>query len=134
MDGESGILNPKVQSRNEKRPVARRHGNHRLRPADKENPLLGISSDGGFGENIWIRDGNRWLVKATATLADGSEISSTNVLTPVDANTFTLESKDRTDNGEHRADLPQITLKRQLPAKDEGKANTSEEPPRRVLP
>ena len=32
-----------------------------------------FDSDGGFGENAWVRDGNRWLIKYTGTLADGSQ-------------------------------------------------------------
>ena len=91
-------------------------------------------SNGGFGENVWIRDGNRWLVKSTGTLADGSEVSSTNVIAMVDPNTFTIESKDRTANGERQPDLPQTTIKRQPPAKDEAKGKNPEKPPRRVLP
>ncbi len=93
-----------------------------------------FDSNGGFGENVWVRDGNRWLVKSSGTLADGSEVSSTNVIAMVDPNTFTIESKDRTANGDRRPDIPQTTIKRQAAAKDEVKDKASEEPRRRVLP
>ena len=93
-----------------------------------------FDSNGGFGENVWIRDGNRWLVKSTGTLADGSETSSTSVIALIDPNTVTIESKDRTANGQRQRDVPQTTIKRQLPAKEEAKAKAPEEPPRRVLP
>ena len=54
-----------------------------------------FDSDGGFGENVWVHDGNRWLIKYSGTLADGSEASATHILTNVDAATATLQSKDR---------------------------------------
>ena len=44
-----------------------------------------FDSDGGFGENVWVHDGNRWLIKYSGTLADGSEASATHILTNVDA-------------------------------------------------
>ena len=91
-----------------------------------------FDSNGGFGENVWIRDGNRWLIKSTGTLPDGSETSATHAISLVDPNTVTIESKDRTANGQRQPDVPQTTIKRQLPAKVEAKA--PEEPPQRVLP
>jgi uncharacterized protein (TIGR02246 family) len=75
-----------------------------------------FDSGGGFGENLWVQDGNRWLIKYSGALADGSEVSATNVLTVVDANTITLQSKDRTANGERQPDVPELTLKRQATA------------------
>ena len=72
-----------------------------------------FDSNGGFGENTWIEDGNRWLIKYSGTLADGSDVSATNVVTLVDANTITLLSKDRTVNSVPQPGTPEITLKRQ---------------------
>lgn len=89
--------------------------------------------DGGFGENVWVQDGNRWLVQFSGTLGDGRAASATHVFTPLDANTATLESKGRTLNGTPQPDTPKITLKRQAakpPAvKSEGAAK-----PTSVLP
>ncbi len=58
-----------------------------------------FDSDGGFGETTWVHDGNRWLVKYSGTLSDGSTASATHILTKVDDNTATMQSKDRTVNG-----------------------------------
>ena len=49
-----------------------------------------FDTDGGFGENVWVKDGNRWLVRCAGTRPDGSEVSATNVFTVVDANTVLL--------------------------------------------
>jgi uncharacterized protein (TIGR02246 family) len=72
-----------------------------------------FDSDGGFGENVWVRDGNRWLIKYSGTLADGREVTSTHILTEVDAGTLSLQSKDRVVNGAALPDVPETTLKRQ---------------------
>ena len=76
-----------------------------------------FDSDGGFGESVWVHDGNRWLVKFSGTLADGSEASATHVLASVDAGTTTMQSKDRIVNGTAQPDVPELVLKRQAETK-----------------
>ena len=94
-----------------------------------------FDSDGSFGESVWTRDGNRWIVKYAGTLADGSDVSVTYLITPVDANTVTVQSKDHLVNGEEQPDLPEVKLTR-CPAPTEPKSPPSEpsKPPRHVLP
>jgi uncharacterized protein (TIGR02246 family) len=94
-----------------------------------------FDSDGSFGESVWLRDGNRWIVKHTGTLADGSDASVTHIMTSVDANTVTVQSQDHIVNGEKQPDKPEVKLKRR-PAKDEATSKPSEpaKPPRQVLP
>jgi uncharacterized protein (TIGR02246 family) len=81
-----------------------------------------FDSDGGFGENVWVHDGGapaqqgRWLVKYSGTLADGSAVSATNIVTKVDDTTYTMQSKDRTINGVEQPDVPESTLKKTPPA------------------
>ncbi len=76
-----------------------------------------FDADGGFGENVWVHDGKRWLIKYSGTLADGSEASATHILNNVDADTLTLQSRDRVVNGAAEPDIPETTLKRQAEAK-----------------
>ena len=71
-----------------------------------------FESDGGFGESWWTRDGNRWIVKYKGILADGDDVSATQVLTHVNVNTLTLESTERTINGRKRPDVAKLTIKR----------------------
>jgi uncharacterized protein (TIGR02246 family) len=94
-----------------------------------------FDSDGSFGESVWLRDGNRWIVKHQGTLADGGDASVTHIITPVDADTLTVQTKDHTVNGEKQPDLPEVKLKRS-PAAAETKSKSSEpaNPPRTVLP
>ena len=93
-----------------------------------------FDSDGGFGENQWIRDGDRWLIRYTGIRPDGSEASATSILTVVDADTVTVQSKDRMARGERQPDVPVVTIKRQAVVKKEIKAKEPAEPPKQVLP
>ena len=84
-----------------------------------------FDTDGGFGENVWVHDGNRWLIKYSGTLADGSEVSATHILANVDAATATLQSKDRVVNGAAQADIPETVLRRQAENKPAAKAENA---------
>ena len=68
---------------------------------------------GAFGEGSWSRDGKVWTVKTTMTLRDGKKASATHIITPIDADTFTFESKDRTLDGKELPPLKPIRMKRQ---------------------
>lgn len=46
-----------------------------------------FTTDGGFGEGVWTRSGDRWVVKITGTSGDGQSNSATF--------TYTMMSKDR---------------------------------------
>jgi uncharacterized protein (TIGR02246 family) len=64
-----------------------------------------FDDDGSFGESTWTRDGKRWVISASGVQADGGELTATNILTPVDKDSFTWRSTERTLDGE---DLPNI--------------------------
>ncbi len=93
-----------------------------------------FDSNGGFGESVWTRDDGRWIVKYTGTLADGSDVSATHIITPVGADTITVQFKDRVVNGEKQPDLPEATLKRRAPSETKSKSSEPASPPRKVLP
>jgi uncharacterized protein (TIGR02246 family) len=94
-----------------------------------------FDADGGFGESAWTRDGKRWLIAYTGTLANGGDITATHVVTPVNADTVIVQSINRVLNGEKQANLPEVTLRRQ-PATEEQKSAPAKPstPPRHVLP
>ena len=54
-----------------------------------------FDSDGGFGDGIWTKRDNSWIVKFSQVLPDGRKASATNIYTPIDANTFTWKSIGR---------------------------------------
>ena len=54
-----------------------------------------FDSDGGFGEGIWTKKDNSWIIKFSQVLPDGRKASATNIYTLIDANTFTWKSIGR---------------------------------------
>lgn len=71
-----------------------------------------FGDDGGFGEAVWTRDGKRWVQNATGVEADGDELTARNILTPIDRNSFTWQSVDRSEDGEPLADVPPVKINR----------------------
>jgi uncharacterized protein (TIGR02246 family) len=71
-----------------------------------------FDATGGFGEGSWTRDGKKWIVKTTSVLQDGKKTSATYVLTPIDADTISLQSRDRSEDGKPVPDTKEIKLKR----------------------
>ena len=72
-----------------------------------------FDSEGGIGEGLWTQDGNRWLVKASFVLADGSRASALNVYTQVDDDTIRWQSTNREIAGELQPNIPEVTVVRQ---------------------
>jgi uncharacterized protein (TIGR02246 family) len=71
-----------------------------------------FDDDGGFGDSVWSRDGKRWRIEAAGVQADGGELTATNILTPVDHDTFTWQSTQRTLDGGELADVPPVRVTR----------------------
>ena len=71
-----------------------------------------FDDDGSFGDGAWTRDGKRWVIEATGVQADGGELTATNILTPVDKDTFTWQSTERTLDGEELPNAPPVKVKR----------------------
>ena len=72
-----------------------------------------FDSEGGFGEGVWRRAGNQWIVDTVSTLSDGSQGSATNVYTLVDDGTFLWKSVDRQVDGEPQPDIDELPVYRQ---------------------
>jgi uncharacterized protein (TIGR02246 family) len=71
-----------------------------------------FETGGGFGGGMWTRDGNQWTIKSTATLNDGKQMSATGILTRVDANTMTLQYRDRAVDGKAVEEAKTMTFRR----------------------
>jgi uncharacterized protein (TIGR02246 family) len=54
-----------------------------------------FDSDGGFGESLWTRDDDVWVIKATGVRPDGTTASSTNMLVPAGKDAYVWRSRDR---------------------------------------
>ena len=71
-----------------------------------------FDDDGGFGDSVRTRDGKRWLITAAGVQADGGELTATNLLTPLDKDTFTWQSTERTLDGEELPNVPPVKVTR----------------------
>jgi uncharacterized protein (TIGR02246 family) len=71
-----------------------------------------FDDDGGFGDGAWARDGKRWVITASGVQADGGELTATNILTPVDHDTFVWQSTERTLDGEGLPNIPPVKVTR----------------------
>ena len=82
------------------------------------NPKLGrivslhFDAQGGFGNDVWIKDGSKWVLEATGVFRDGSDSKAVNILTPVDADSFTWQSVKRTLDGVRLPDTPPVRIVR----------------------
>jgi len=71
-----------------------------------------FDAQGGFGQDVWYKDGSVWRIKATGTLRDASQSAATNLITPIDANSFTWQSVNRTLDGVQLPDVGPVTMVR----------------------
>lgn len=81
-------------------------------PANETIRSWMFDSDGGFGEGVWSRRDNTWVVKFQQTLADGRTASATNVYTLVDGNSFTWKSIGRQVDGEYLPNIGEVKIAR----------------------
>ena len=71
-----------------------------------------FEGDGGFGDAAWTWDGKQWRLEAAGVEPDGGETTATNLLTPLDKDSFTWQSIDRTLDGAAVPDIPPIKVVR----------------------
>jgi uncharacterized protein (TIGR02246 family) len=74
-----------------------------------------FDSEGGFGEGLWTREGNRWIVKKTGVTRDGKIASATNIITRVSKDRMTWQQRDRIVGGEKTPDIAEIPIARKPP-------------------
>ncbi len=86
------------------------------------DPLTGklrswmFDSEGAYGEGLWHRDGENWVLKSTGTTADGESASSTSIYTLVNDHTMTWQSIDHEIAGVQQPDSEVVTIVRQSPS------------------
>jgi uncharacterized protein (TIGR02246 family) len=54
-----------------------------------------FDSEGGYGQSVWTRTGDSWIIKATGVRPDGKTASATNVLVPAGKDAYVWRSADR---------------------------------------
>jgi hypothetical protein len=81
-------------------------------PQAKRIGSWGFDDSGSFGEGGWIKEGEKWIIKSTTVLQDGKIATATYIVGHADADTITLEAKDRTVDGNALPDIREVKLKR----------------------
>lgn len=82
-------------------------------PAAKQIRSWNFEPDGGFGQGVWTKTGDKtWEVKSSTTLRSGHIMTATTTLTRVDAETVTFQVKDQVVDGKALADTGVVTMKR----------------------
>jgi uncharacterized protein (TIGR02246 family) len=81
-------------------------------PAAKRIRSWVFDSDGAFGEGVWAKKGKHWHIQTTGVLPDGRKSTSTNIIAPIDANTFTWQSVNREVGGELQPNVDEIVVAR----------------------
>lgn len=82
-------------------------------PAARMVRSWSFEADGGFSESSWKQDGeNKWLVSVSSVMRTGSLMTSTAVVTRVDANTITWQATKQILDGKPLPDSQVITMKR----------------------
>lgn len=72
-----------------------------------------FDSDGGFADAEWTLKGDRWFVRNKGVLADGRKASMVNVMKPVDANSFTWQTVERTAGDELLPNISEVLIVRE---------------------
>jgi uncharacterized protein (TIGR02246 family) len=71
-----------------------------------------FDSNGTFTESTWEHRGNRWFVRNAGTLPDGRSATMINVMKPVDENSFTWQTIERTAGGELLPNIDEVLMVR----------------------
>jgi uncharacterized protein (TIGR02246 family) len=84
-------------------------------PLTKQLKSWVFDSNGGYGEGLWMREGEQWIIKATGVRSDGRVATATQVLTRVNKDTLRWKSIDRTLGSEISQDIDEIVMVRKPP-------------------
>jgi hypothetical protein len=71
-----------------------------------------FDSDGGFAEGSWTKKNDRWFIRKSGVLADGSQASSFNILRYLNDDAFSIQSVQRTVDGEILPNINEIRVVR----------------------
>lgn len=81
-------------------------------PAAKTIRSWTFDSEGGFAEATWSFKKDRWFIHNKGVLADGRKATAVNVIKPVNANSFTWQTVERTAGGELLPNVDEVTIVR----------------------
>jgi len=71
-----------------------------------------FDDEGGHGQGLWTRDGNRWLSESMGVTPAGNETAAVNVINRLDDNSFVWRSINRSVDGESMPDTTPVKVTR----------------------
>ena len=71
-----------------------------------------FDSSGATSDGFWTNDEGRWVSEASGVLPDGTEVTSVNILVPINQDTFTWQTTEREANGVALPALPPVKVTR----------------------
>jgi uncharacterized protein (TIGR02246 family) len=83
-------------------------------PVQKQIRSWVFDSEGGFGESLWSRDGDNWVIRATGVRPDGTTGSATNFLIPAGNDGYIWRTTDRIVAGERQPNM-EVKVVRKAP-------------------
>ena len=111
-DGDSPFILGKFTRKSDGKTVATGTMRIGLDPQRGQIRSWHFDSDGGQGQCLWLRDGNRWVVDAAGSTVDGIETAAVNVLARLNADEILWRSIDRVVGGEPLPDTTPVKLTR----------------------
>jgi uncharacterized protein (TIGR02246 family) len=84
-------------------------------PVNKRIRSWVFDSEGGYGEGVWARTSEGWLIRTTGVRADGTQAAATNLLVPAGKDSYVWRSTDRVIGDEVMPTL-EVTVIRKPPA------------------
>ena len=84
-------------------------------PLTKQIKSWVFDDNGGYGEGLWSRAGDQWVIKATGVRPDGKTATATQVLTFIDKDHLKWKSIDRTRGDEVTEEIDEILMVRKPP-------------------
>jgi uncharacterized protein (TIGR02246 family) len=84
-------------------------------PLTKQIKSWVFDSDGGYGDALWTRNGQQWIIKSNGVLPDGRVATATNILIRTGPNAARWASTQRTVGGQTLPDHQESVLVRRPP-------------------
>jgi len=81
-------------------------------PAAKSIRSWTFDANGTFAEATWEQHAGRWFLRNRGTLPDGRTATMVNVMQPIDANSFTWQTIERTAGDELLPNIDQVRMVR----------------------
>jgi hypothetical protein len=91
-----------------------RHGTEVVGWDAKEKKIRSwmFDSNGGFTQGFWEKNGNRWTIVVSGETPEGEAAKGTQIISPIDNDTFSFEAKNRVKGDEKAADIPLLEMQR----------------------